>query len=66
MTRTQLEREFQERRRIERRAAINAGIVALHERRAIERRNANSRIAEWMRRFDRARVNVAKPAAREN
>lgn len=66
MTRAQLERDFQERRRVERRQAINAGIAALHDRRAssfqdeglkseLVRRGENARIADWLARFDTAR-----------
>lgn len=51
----QLERDFIERRRLERRAAINEGIVALVERRDRERRGDNSRIADWLARFDELR-----------
>lgn len=51
----QLERDFIERRRLERRAAINAGIVALVERHDRERRGDNFRIADWLARFDAAR-----------
>lgn len=51
----QLERDFIERRRLERRAAINAGIVALVERRDRERRGDNSRISAWIDKFERAR-----------
>lgn len=52
----QLERDFIERRRLERRAAINAGIVALIDRRDRERRGDNSRIADWLARFHIARA----------
>lgn len=52
----QLERDFIERRRLERRAAINSGIVALIDRRDRERRGDNSRITDWLARFHIARA----------
>lgn len=55
MTRAQLERDFQERRRVERRQAINAGIAALHDRRELVRRGESAMIADWLARFDAAR-----------
>lgn len=55
MTLAQLERDFRERRRVERRQAINAGIAALHDRRELVRRGENARIANWLARFDTAR-----------
>ena len=50
-----IEREFVERRGEERRQRIRAGIRQLHERRESERRAANSRIAAWIEKFERAR-----------
>lgn len=53
-----LEREFIERRGENRRAMINQGIRAIHERRDRERRGDNSRIADWLARFDELRERV--------
>ena len=54
----QLEREFIERRALARRAVINSGIRAIHDRRDRERRGDNSRIADWLTRFDELRERI--------
>lgn len=52
----QIEREFIERRTAERRAAIRAGLAELNDRRGAMQRTDNSRITNWLERFDRARA----------
>lgn len=47
-----------ERRTLARRAAINSGIRAIHERRTRDRRGDNSRIADWLARFDELRERI--------
>ena len=51
-----IEREFIERRRLERRAAINSGIRAIHDRRDRERRGDNFAICHWIDRYEKARA----------
>lgn len=50
-----IEREFIERRRENRRRMIQAGIRAIHERREHERRVDNFAVFDWIARFENAR-----------